>query len=51
MRTNAEYVAKYAVLIPTMLDSQLRELIAEFDGAQIAAMCRAELARREAMSA
>lgn len=51
MRTNSEYVAKYAVLIPSMLDSQLRALIREFEYGQIAGMCRVELRRRAEMNA
>ena len=49
MRTNSEYVQKYSVLVPTMLNSRLHELIKEFSYGQIATICRAELRRRDDM--
>jgi len=51
MQTNREYVRRYAVLIPTMLDSRIWDLIYYCEYGRIVDLCRAELRRREQMDA
>lgn len=51
LHTTSEHVQRYAVLIPSMLEGRLYDLIHDCEYGRIVDLCRAELRRRELMEA